>query len=165
MTDFLSNLINLLRLRAGPQDLPASWALTIMVVAIYLGQGVLTTQQLDSTGDSARTLLSAVLQIVALAAMLGYRRFPERFQQTLLALAGTGIVIGLIAFGLLVQADPDKNQPLLALAWFAVFGWSLLVDANIYRHALAVPLSVAMLITVLLLALTYVIGQFLFGVP
>jgi hypothetical protein len=48
------------------------------------------------------------------------------------------------------------------LIWFAVFIWSLLVDAHIYRHALTVPFAVGMLVTVLLLAASYVLIEMLF---
>jgi hypothetical protein len=101
--------------------------------------------------------MAIALQFVAVTLMLVWRRHPERLQQTLLAFAATSTVISLAAFGLLLQSDPDVNQPLLALLWFAIFGWSLAVDANIFRHALDVAMPIAVLIAVMLLALTYVI--------
>jgi len=48
------------------------------------------------------------------------------------------------------------------MVWFSVFIWSLFVDANIYRHSLAVNLSIGMLITVLTLAISYVSIELLF---
>jgi hypothetical protein len=62
----------------------------------------------------------------------------------------------------LTQSDPAANQPLLALTWFAVFIWSLFVDANIYRHSLSVPFAMGMLITVLTLAASYVLIEMVF---
>ena len=59
-------------------------------------------------------------------------------------------------FVLLLQSDPEINQPLLGLAWFGIFIWSLAVDAHIYRHALAISMSLGMLVTVILLAASYV---------
>jgi len=165
VNDFFPKLLNMLRLRAGPQDLPSSWPLTIIVIAIYLGEGLLTSQQLDGDYNSARTLLSAIVQFAAVAVMLNFRKHPERLQQALLALAGTGVIIGLIAFVFLMQADPDQNQPILALGWFAIFFWSLAVDAHIFRHTFAIPMSQGVLIAVGLLAITYVIMHFLFVAP
>ena len=49
---------------------------------------------------------------------------------TLMAFAATGTVISLLAFALLLQAEPGVNKPLLALLWFAVFGWSLAVRGS-----------------------------------
>jgi hypothetical protein len=50
----------------------------------------------------------------------------------------------------------------MALAWFFVFGWSLVVEANIYRHALVIGLPQGILVAVALLALTYIVLHFTF---
>jgi hypothetical protein len=63
---------------------------------------------------------------------------------------------------ILARFDGSQDQPELALAWFAVFIWSLAVDAHIYRHALSIRLPVAMLITVMLLAVSYSLIDLLF---
>ena len=79
------------------------------------------------------------------------------------------------------MADPNlskrarrikKKLPMAAWAdrvagWAHEAGWtrSLAVDAHIYRHSLAISMSQGMLITVGLLAVTYVLMQFVFGTP
>jgi len=165
MNTLFTTLAGMLRLRSGPQHLPASWPLTAVFIAMYLGEGIVTGQQLPGEENVARTLLSSVTQFVAVVLMLRFRRCPERLPQTLLALAATGFVLGLIAFGLLVQADPERNQPLLAAGWFLIFAWSLAVDGNIYRHALSIPMAQGVLVSVGLLAITYVIMQLVFMAP
>ena len=50
----------------------------------------------------------------------------------------------------------------LALFWFAIFGWSLAIDAHILRHALSVSMSTGVLIAVVLLAATYMVLEFAF---
>ena len=155
-------LFNLLLLRAGPQDLPSSWPLTATISIVYLGQGILTSQHLGGEDSAARTIVAIVIQFSAVAALLKFRRRPQRLEQTLLAIAGTGIMLGLLAFMFLVQADPDAQQPLLALIWFGIFGWSLAVDANIYRHALSISRAQGVLIAVLLLAATYMAIEAMF---
>ncbi len=157
MNGLWQTLFDLLRLRAGPQDLPDSRPLTLVVIGVYVAQAVITSSMVDADSNAARALFSIALQFLAVAAMLAWRRHPERVQQTLLALAATGTVVSLVAFTLLLQSDPDVNQPLLALFWFVIFGWSLAVDANIFRHALDIAMPIAVLIAVMLLALTYVI--------
>ena len=67
-----------------------------------------------------------------------------------------------ITWVLLNQSDPTLPQPGLALAWFGVFLWSLFVDAHIYRHALAVRLSLGMLVTVMMLAVSYIVIDLMF---
>ncbi len=162
MNNFLTSLINLMRLRGGPQNFPGSWALTTVLVAAYLMQNLITGSQLEDSNAAAKSLLAISLQIVVLVGLLLWRRHPERFSQTLSALAAVGIVFNLITWTLLSQSDPAVNQPALAMTWFAVFIWSLFVDANIYRHALSVTLSIGVLISVLTLATSYMLIEMLF---
>lgn len=156
MNALLQTLLDLLRLRAGPQDLPASRFLTGAAIGIYVAQAVITSETLGQEHEPTQSLVSIGLQFIAVAALLAWRRHPERLQQTLLAFAATGTVVSLLAFSLLLQVDPNVNQPWLGFLWFVIFGWSLAVDANIFRHALDIAMPIAMLITVLLLAITYV---------
>ena len=159
---FFSTVLNLLRLRAGPQDLPDHRFMTALVIVVYVSQAAITAQALSPDNEPARSVIAIAIQFLAIAVLLRIRRHPERLQQTLLAFTSTGIVISLLAFLFLIQADPNVNQPLLALVWFAIFGWSLAVDANIFRHALGIAMPIAMLVTVVLLAVTYVILDLLF---
>lgn len=162
MNSFLINLANMLRLRGGPQDFPGSWRLTILLVAAYLIQNLITGSQLEDSNAAAKSLLAISLQVTVLIGLLNWRRHPERFSQTLSALAAVGIVFNLVTWTLLTQSDPVTNQPTLAMVWFAVFIWSLFVDANIYRHALSVALSTGVLISVLTLAVSYMLIEMFF---
>lgn len=156
-------LIDLLRLKAGPQDLPVDRTFTIIAIGVYLAQAIMTNQALGSENEPTRSIASMTLQFGLVAAILFWRRQPERLQQTFLAFALTGTVVGLLAFFLLLQNDPTvASQPVLALVWFAIFGWSLAIDANIFRHALNITLPIAMLITVMLLAITYIALELMF---
>jgi hypothetical protein len=162
MNGMLMNLAQLLRLRGGPQDLPAGWSLTLLLLTVYMVQNLVTGQQLDDENAAAKGLLSVSLQIVVLTGLLFWRNHPERFAQTMSALAAAGIFFNVISWGLLSLSDPGVNQPVLAIIWFAIFIWSLMVDAHIYRHALTVPFAVGMLVTVLILAASYVLIEMLF---
>lgn len=157
----LMNLANLLRFRSGPQDLSSSWRLTIFLVLAYLLQNLLTGQQLQDSNAATKSLVAMTLQIAVLVGLLNWRHQAERFAQTLSALAGAGILFNAIIWVLLSQSDPAQNQPTLVMLWFTVFIWSLFVDANIYRHALSVSVSIGMLITVLLLAANYALLRML----
>lgn len=152
----------MLRLRSGPQNLPASWPLAITLVAAYLVQNLITGQQMEDENAAAKSLLAICLQVIVLTGLLYWRKHLERFPQTLSALAGVGIVFNAITWALLTQSNSAVNQPLLALAWFAVFIWRLFVYAHIYRNSLSVPLSMGMLITVLTLAASYVLIEMVF---
>jgi hypothetical protein len=162
MNGILMNLARILRLRGGPQDLPASWALTILLLTAYLVQNLVTGQQLEDDNAAAKSLLSVCLQVGVLTGLLFWRNHLERFPQTMSALAAAGIFFNVITWILLSLSDPTINQPILAMVWFAVFIWSLFVDAHIYRHSLSVPFAIGMLVTVLILAASYVLIEMTF---
>jgi hypothetical protein len=165
MSGVLLNLAQMLRLRGGPQNLPASWPLMIILLSAYLVQNLVTGQQLEDQHAAAKSLLAICLQVVVLAGLLVWRKHPERFAQTMSALAAMGIFFNVITWALLSMSDPTSNQPILALIWFAVFIWSLFIDAHIYRNSLSVPFAIGMLVTVLILAASYVLIEmvFIFG--
>ena len=165
MNRVLMNLAQMLRLRGGPQFLPSSWLLMIVLLAAYLVQNLVTGQQLEDQNAAAKSLLAICLQVVVLTGLLIWRKHPERFAQTMSALAAMGIFFNMITWALLSMSDPALNQPILALIWFAVFIWSLFVDAHIYRNSLSVPFAIGMLVTVLILAASYVLIEmvFIFG--
>ena len=162
MNAVLANLMLMLRLRSGPQELPSAWSLTVILLVSSLGMGMYIGHTLGGENAVARSLAINILQIFGVIMLLGLRKMPERVPQTLSALAGTGIILGLLAFLLLLQADPAVNQPLLGLAYLGLVGWSLAVDAHIYRHALSINMSLAVLVSVLLLAVSYVFSEVVF---
>lgn len=162
MSGVIINLARMLRLRGGPQDLPASWPLVIFLLTAYLVQNLVTGQQVDDQNAAAKSLLAICLQVVALGSLLFWRKHPERFAQTMSALAAMGVFFNAVTWVLLSMSDPTINQPVLALIWFSVFIWSLFVDANIYRNALSVPFAIGMLVTVLILAASYVLIEMFF---
>jgi hypothetical protein len=162
MNALLTHLLLMLRLRSGPQELPSSWSLAAMLLAVSLGMGIYIAHTLGGENAVARSLAINILQVFAIIALLQVRKLPERLPQTLSALAGTGIILGALAFLLLLQADPTVNQPLLGLAYLGLVGWSLAVDAHIYHHALSISRSVAVLVAVLLLAVSYVFSEVVF---
>ncbi len=162
MNRVLMNLAQMLRLRGGPQFLPSSWLLMIVLLAAYLVQNLVTGQQLEDQNAAAKSLLAICLQVVVLTGLLIWRKHPERFAQTMSALAAMGIFFNMITWALLSMSDPALNQPILALIWFAVFIWSLFVDAHIYRNSLSVPFAIGMLVTVLILAASYVLIEMVF---
>lgn len=161
MSHVLVKLLLLLRLRAGPQDLPGSRALALLLVAAYLALGIYTGSQLGDDEAVLRSLAINAVQILAVAVLLRARRFPERLPQTLSALAGAGIILGALAFVLLRLGEPVPSQP-LALAWFGIFIWSLVVDAHIYRHALSISMHQGVLVAVMLLAASYMLTTVMF---
>lgn len=90
-------------------------------------------------------LLAGLLDTLLLSALtlsvLHLQRLPNRFKQTLTALAGTSTLIGVVAIPLSSwlylahEASRDTTAP--ALLTLLLIGWSLTVAAHILRHALS----------------------------
>ena len=159
----IRTLFDILRLRAGPQDLPAATGLALILALAFFGQGIYTDRLLDGGESTPRTLFAIAFQLVAAALLLQLRGFSSRLQQTISALAGTGFLLGLVSLFLLMQLDREAPQPGLALGYLGLFIWSLAVDGHIYRHALSIKMSLGVLVAVLVFASNFVLLRALFG--
>ena len=74
MSGIFMSLARMLRLRGGPQELPASWPLMIVLVSAYLIQNLITGQQLEDDNAVAKSVLALCLQVVVLTGLLYWRR-------------------------------------------------------------------------------------------
>jgi hypothetical protein len=131
--------------------------------AAYIAQGFIADQILGESDGAPRSLLAIGVQFTAIALLLTARNFQARLPQTLTALAGTGFIFGLMSLLILTRVDPDKSQPDLALFYLVLFGWSLVVDAHIYRHALSVKMNIGVLLAVLIFAANFMLLNAVFG--
>ena len=152
-----------MRLRSGPQDLPAGWAPAATLALAYLAQGIFADRALGDADGEPRSLLAIAVQFGAIAALLSLRNLSERLPQTLSALAGTGFIFGLLAMLILSRFRPGEPQADLALLYLGLFAWSLLVDAHIYRHALSVKMGIGVFLAVLIFAVNFTLLRAVFG--
>jgi predicted neutral ceramidase superfamily lipid hydrolase len=164
MSQLFLRLLDIMRLRSGPQDLPAGWGIAVLLSLAYLAEGLMADRALDGAGTAPRSLIAVSIQFLAVAGLLTWRHMSNRLPQTLTALSGTGLMFGALSILLVVQAEPGSSQPLLALLWLATFAWSLVVDAHVYRRALSITMSLGILIAVLLFALNFIVMEMLFPV-
>ena len=132
-------------LRAGPQHLPAApQFLAFMLVGYFLVDLLISRVHFGLGAAVAVSLLDVLLLAAFIQLALRIVAKPERFNQSLAALAGTGQLLGLLALpfihGLSAAQAAGDTAPVLAWAWLAVLIWSLLVLGHILRHALSVSL-------------------------
>jgi hypothetical protein len=163
MATILPVLLKMLRLQAGPQDLPAGRGLLVVLVTLYLGHGFLAGLIVDEPEAMPRTLVAIAFQFAVIASLLKLKGFAERSRQTLSAMAGTGFLLGLASLLPLSMIQPGTEQPGLALAYFGLFAWSLAVEGHIYRHALSIKMNQGVLLAVLIFAANFVLLKTLFG--
>jgi hypothetical protein len=160
---FILTLLDMLRLRSGPQNMPEGWLHAAALSVAYIAQGFIADQILGEADGAPHSLLAIGVQFCLVAILLKLRNFQVRLPQTLTALAGTGFIFGLMSLLVLTRVDPDKSQPDLALLYLGLFGWSLAVDAHIYRHALSIKMGIGVLLAVLIFAANFVLLRAVFG--
>ena len=160
---FILALLDLLRLRSGPQYMPEGWLLATTLSFAYIAQGFIADRVLGETGGAPRSLLAIGVQFSIVAVLLNIRNFQMRLPQTLTALAGTGFIFGLLSLLILVQLDSGKPPPEFALLYLGLFCWSLAVDAHIYRHALSIKMGIGVLLAVLIFAANFMLLRTVFG--
>jgi hypothetical protein len=158
----LPRLLDMLRLKSGPQDLPAGWPLALGLGLAYIAEGFIADRILGDTESAPRSLLAICVQFLIISTALNVRGQSNRVPQTLSALAGVGLIFGVFSIVLMVQAIPGQDQHLLVLTWFGVFLWSLAVDAHIYRRALSSTMSIGVLVAVLIFACNFILIQAVF---
>lgn len=141
MLALLKLFFDLCLLRAKPQDVPASSGALGVALGAYGAVSVLLAST-DLTLERAvpYALVDTLILALLTHGVLRMRRYSARFPQTLTALAGSGALLGLAAWP--VTLSPEPSLLLLVMVI-----WSLAVSAHILRHALAVALLPAILIS------------------
>jgi hypothetical protein len=167
MSQLLTLLWDICRLRRGPQDLPYSPRLLLVVAAVSLGvqlaiASVLGMQQ-DTLGPG---MLSLALNLGALYLLLNLRGKQSRFMQTALAMLSCALLFTLLSVPIVLLVGerpplPEQISPLqalLGLISLPLLVWKIMVDAHILRHSLDVPFLAGVVIAVLWLIAELALG-------
>jgi hypothetical protein len=149
-------------LRRGPRDLPASASLLAAVAVLYLAAGVVAARL--AFGPSlalVRGLLDIGLPVVVFWAVLAFRRCSHRLLQTLTALLGSGLILSIPDIVLLLALRGHAaNEPIVSLLHLvgdALLVWNVIVIGYIVRAALEVPLLVAVAVATSYVALAILV--------
>lgn len=141
-------LVDVALLRAGPQALPASDTLTALAGLVYALVGTVVLAPRMGVGRAgAESLLDAAMLAIFAWGLVRVRGWANRFRQTYTALAGTGALLSLLAWPLLLVAWRTEQlgggvPVLVGFALLGLLAWTLLVIGHILRHALEVHLAV-----------------------
>jgi len=156
---------NIALLRNGPQGLPPSEFLLGAVLTAYLALQVVSSLNYFSLGPA---VLASLLDLALLAGfiqlLLNWYRHPARFRQTLLAICGCWVLLGLAALpfirGVAVARMNEADPGFALLALLVLLIWSLVVMAHVLRQALEIPLALALALTLVY----FLVSQFLLEV-
>lgn len=133
--------VDILLLRAGPQDVPASFALFMLaLLASAVTSLLLALESFSGREAILRVTVELGLSALLLAALLAFHGHRARFVQSFTAVCGTGALLALVAwplFGIALARPAEDGLAVLALLllWL-LFAWSILVVGHILRNAL-----------------------------
>ena len=138
-------------LRRAPQDDPLSYsALQWSIVAYVLMDLLQARASSDWTASLGMTLLDTLIMLVFAWTVLLLMKKSARLVQTLTALAGTGAALGMLGLPLMLQAARTQGEDgpagILVLGWLLMLGWSIAVQAHIFRHALSTRFGTGLLL-------------------
>lgn len=132
--------------RKGPKDLPASAALLKICLLAYGLTGLLV---LVLSTPVLVALLQILLDLVLLSGLLHLalivRRHPQRFEQTLSALTGTGALMALLALPLMSWILGGSSAELPSVLLLVLMVWSIGIMAHILRQTFETSLGIGVL--------------------
>ncbi len=158
-------------LRRAPQDDSRSTAALRWSILGYFAMDLLQAMPgTDQAQAFGMAMADALLMILFSWAVLTLSGKATRWMQTLTALAGTGMLLGLFAVPLVLQVNRsvesgDQPGALLVSAWLLLLVWSIAVQAHIFRHALSSRYGVGVLVAILHTLLAIALLQTLFIPP
>lgn len=166
----IQRYIDLCLFKASPADVPTSEHLLKLTLLAYFSIGVtISLIDMDWTTSLFSSLADMVYMIIAVSLLLQLRSLKERFQQTLMALAGTGCCFGLFSlpvmiwFNQLAEAEKSSNYAMLFMV--IILLWSLMVTSHIFRYSLDISVGLSTAITIIYTALSLlVLGLTISGV-
>jgi len=126
----------------GPQDLPASPAWLVIATLGYFAVGAAMAWPLYPPGLAMLSAMADVALLFGLtAALLAWRGLLARWLQTVLALAASGLVMGLVAlpivFHLYRAVISGEEAAFAALVYWVLVGWIVAVYGFVFTHALS----------------------------
>jgi len=138
--------------RMAPQDLPCSGFLLRLTVGFYLLVGLGAVLLPLPTGSAmVIALLDTIVLGVVVAGGLMLRGMPERVTQALTAVYGTLGLIGLLMLPvtawLLAAEEGSETVLMAAIAFWALYLWSIAALGHILRHVFSIPLLPGVLIS------------------
>lgn len=169
LKELLNAFVDILLLRRGPQDLPASRFLLACVLAAYVTSGmVLYAINVPSMGPALAELAVVLgLEIAFFAAVLALGRKLSRAEQTFTALWGTGAMLTLagVPLHLWMGVLPEGAQvaALPGMAVLALLVWSTVVGGHILREALEINLVAGVMLVLAEFVLSIMVTAQLFG--
>ncbi len=125
-------------LRKGPEQVPASWLVFLLAVALMQLTSFVGATLIDY-GDNYSHLLAFISNLLGMsiyAAILFLAGFANRFLQTVSAIIACGAILGLLFVSSYVMLTPFLGKDIaVVLATLFIF-WSVPVEGHIIARAI-----------------------------
>jgi len=141
----LARLIDIVLLRGGPEQLPASTSLLAAVIAVNLAVSAVAYALIPNSPNDWQTILvvETIVSVLGLRAAFMLANKPERFLQSATAIFGTNtffmpalIPMSATLLPYIQKPDPAMPAPAALSLLAAVLGiWLLVVQVRILRSA------------------------------
>ncbi len=159
--------VQLALLRIRPQDLPHSTLLMGLALGAHLLLGVmLFAFRLPPLQALMAAATGTVLLCAMTVSLLYLNRLQARILQTLTALAGADVVVGMAALPVTAwlhgSLDDGAASGMPGLLFLLLLGWNLAVAGHVLRHALSAPLPLGIVIALVFYVLSVTVMQALF---
>ncbi len=141
-------------LRKGPQDLPKSTVLLVLTLFMYTFIDVLLTVQSRPLVDAFMvSFVDVGFLLLVTFLILKQHKHLERWHQTMTALFGTGVILGIfifpLVFGGIQNQYEDWLQQIIVLLFLVMVVWNVAVLAHIVRHSISTSTGIGIMIAIL----------------
>jgi len=167
LTTLSKAFLDICLLRKGPQDLPKSTVLLYMCLTLYTVFDVLLTLQARSIEDALLVSLVDVCFLLAVTFfILKQHHHLDRWIQTITALCGTGVILGIFIFPLVYGGAQNQYetwlQQIIILLFLVMVIWNIAVLAHIVRHAISSSMGIGIMIAILYIWMSSLLISMLF---
>ena len=154
-------------LRKGPQDLPKSTELLVLSLFMYTLIDVLLTVQSRPLVDALMvSFVDVGFLLLVTFLILKQHKHLERWHQTMTALFGTGVVLGIFIFPLVFGGVQNQYeewlQQIIVLLFLIMVIWNVAVLAHIVRHAISTSAGIGVMIAILYVWMSSLLVTMLF---
>lgn len=163
----IRTLFDIVLLRKGPDDIPRSWLLFMLILVLWLFSAlaaVALIKQFDETYFFIG-LFSGMIGILCYASLVVFSGRSERLLQTISAIIGCGALISLAFVAEYALLLPFLGELLTSLISNLILLWSIPVEGHIIARAIDRHWYIGILIAIAVFALQYVIYSVVTSTP
>ncbi len=167
MLPLIRRLFDIILLRKGPEDLPRSWFLLLLIVALWLFSALASLALIEpiEEADFFLGIFSAAVGVICYASLVVISGHSERLTQTVSAIVGCGALITFIFIAEYVLLLPLLGTVITGLIANLILLWSVPVEGHIIARAIDRDWYIGILIAVLVFAMQLIIYKVITASP